>query len=157
MVYRSAIAINVSSVDQTLPRASDAILVGTGGNLTVDFSSIKSAEAIVTGINPSTGAITAVKLLYGGFGYLAAPTVVVQSLLGTSAVLTATITSGVVTALAISTPGTGYSIQRPPAISFTGGRSNGSLVVVPAGVIPISASKIYHSGTSALNLVALYI
>lgn len=243
MIYRSALAIDVTSTDQTLPRASDAILVGTGGNLKVDLSLIKSAQAFITTINPATGAITGVKLGFNGFGYLVAPTVNISSIWGTGANITCTITNGQVNSpLSIISGGLGYGIDPTiiatgtaqagtlttitldaldfatdeayqnaiikitsgtgsgqieqitdynsatkiatvswstppddtsvyaiyffkgapnttvkPQITFTGGRGSGSTLVVPAGIIPVSVSKVYHSGTSALNLTALYI
>jgi hypothetical protein len=158
VIYRSSFPIDVSGGNVTLPRSCQAILVGGAGNLKVDMGEIKSAEAYITGVDPVTGAITEITLANGGFGYVAAPTVVVTSILGSGANITAAITNGVVTSLTIVGGGTGYSIQRPAQVSFTGGKGTGvAFTAVPAGIIPISVSKVYQTGTSATSLVALYI
>ncbi len=160
MIYRSGIAINVSSADQTLPKACQAIAIGTAGTVTVDFAFIKQAKAYISAVNGS-GAITALTIIDPGFGYVAAPSLSIINTSGSGAVITPLITNGVVTGFTISSGGSGYSATTPDiqssVVVFSGGLGTGTQLTVPQGVVPISVSKIYHTGTSASNIVALYI
>ncbi len=165
MIYRAAIPVNVSSTDVVLARACTALYIGTGGaGLAVDMATptipIINANAIVTGINQSTGAITALTLTYGGKGYTTGPKVTIYSPYGgTGANITANLTSDAVTSFTISSGGTGYNLGSIiPTVQFSGGGNNIDVVfpAVIAGILPISVTKIYHSGTSATGIVALY-
>jgi hypothetical protein len=168
MIYRAAFPIDVSSSDFILTRVCSALYIGSGGNLIVDMGApnpiIQSAQACISGIDPTTGAITAVTLLYGGKGYASAPKVNISAPYGGSgAVITATLTGSVVTSLAISSAGTGYNVaidNNPvlPVLSFSGGFGTGITFVVPTAggiILPISVSKVYHTSTAS-EIVLLY-
>lgn len=162
-IYKRAVVIDVSSTDHTLNEPCQAIYVGDGTathDLVVNFSP-KQAEIIITGVDATTGAITAVIIGYPGSGYTSAPTLTVTSVLGTGAVLTANITGDKVTSITITTPGTGYSIQRPPQVKATAGGGDTTFKAVSGTVggkiLPITTSKIVRAGTTATNLLALYV
>ena len=167
MIYRAAVPINVSVSDYVLTRACSAIYVGTGGTVVVDmaapFPIVQSAEASITAINPTTGAITALALTFGGAGYGSAPTVHVNAPYGGSgANITANLTSGAVTSFTINSGGTDYNttfggMVYTPTISFSGGGTgtNITLSAISGGTIPISVSKVYHT-SGASGIVLLY-
>lgn len=160
MIYRAAIPINVSSTDYTAGRACSAIMVTTAGNIVVDMASpstaIQSAEAEITGIDSSTGAITSVAVTFGGKNYTSAPVITIRAPYGgSSAVLTANLTSDVVTSITISNAGSGYNTGYTPVLQFSKGSSSVTLAV-PIGIIPISVTKVYHTSTTASGLSLLY-
>ena len=65
------------------------------------------------------GTVTSITVRGGGSGYLSAPTVTIAApTSGTTATATATITAGVVTAIAVNNAGSGYSVANPPAVSI---------------------------------------
>jgi len=65
------------------------------------------------------GTITSITVRGGGSGYLSAPTVTIAApTSGTTAVATATITAGVVTAITVTNAGSGYSVANPPAVTI---------------------------------------
>ena len=57
----------------------------------------------------ATGTISAVGITTGGGGYLESPRVSIESIQGSNAAITASITAGIVTALTITNAGTGYT------------------------------------------------
>jgi hypothetical protein len=73
-----------------------------------------SATAIVS----TAGTISSVNLLSGGLGFSTDPTVIVGTPIGvgTTATIAASVTSGVVTSLTITNPGSGYTTSNPPQI-----------------------------------------
>lgn len=157
--FRFAVPIDISAADQILPAACDAIYCGdaTPHDLCVAFAT-KSAEVSLT-IN-SSGVITAVTLISGGFGYLTAPTVTVVggAETGAGANITCTVVSGKVATFTIVSGGTGYSAIRLPQVNFTGGQGTGTVLKnVPVGVLPVKVTKIFKTSTTAINLQALYV
>ena len=119
------------------------------------------AEAIV-----NNGFVTAIIILDGGNGYLAAPSVTITGGGGSGAQATATITDGVVTAITVTTAGSGYtslptvSIAAPPPATMqtlwsndgtsTGGSQPHSEVAlaVSQGVFSLGLGDVSLSGMS---------
>lgn len=66
----------------------------------------------------TAGTISSINLLSGGLGFTTVPTVNVGTPIGvgTTATITASVTSGIVTSLTISNPGSGYTSTNPPQI-----------------------------------------
>ena len=62
----------------------------------------------------------------GGSGYTSAPTITVTGGSGSGAMLTATVSNGAVTEITVNNPGSGYSLNDQPQLSFTGGGSDTS-------------------------------
>jgi hypothetical protein len=76
---------------------------------TVSFSGGGGQGAIaVARVNPVTGAITALDLIEGGFGYSIAPAVAITGSPGSGATATATVTGGSVTGLSLTAAGANY-------------------------------------------------
>jgi len=77
-----------------------------------------SATAIVS----PAGTITSIEIIDGGIGYDSVPSIVIQNSVGigttlpVNATATATISSGIVTAINIANPGTGYTFTNPPIV-----------------------------------------
>jgi len=75
-----------------------------------------SATATVS----AAGTITSITITDGGFGYSSAPIVTIETPVGIAtterASATATISSGVVDAISVTGPGTGYTSTNPPAV-----------------------------------------
>ena len=95
----------VSSDNTKTPRGGriDQFTVGVGSG----FQTPYAATATVT--VSAAGTISAVGIVTGGTGYLEVPRVSIASSFGSNAEITASVTSGIVTALTISNPGTGYT------------------------------------------------
>jgi len=68
-----------------------------------------------------TGGVGPVMVTAGGSGYSSAPTVIFSGGSGSGAVASATVSGGAVTAITVTTAGTGYTYNSPPTISFSGG------------------------------------
>lgn len=173
MIYRGALAIDNSSAAVPLVRASAALFIGGGGSLSVDMANpnpiIQSAQIVVTTIDMITGAITGVDINYGGIGYTSTPNIKISAPYGgSSASITATLTSGYVSALDIADGGSGYNVLTNdnklilPILSVYGGNTlsgSGTTFTVPAGILlPISVSNIYKAPMSgaATEIVVLY-
>jgi hypothetical protein len=77
-----------------------------------------SATAIVS----TAGTITSIQITDGGVGYGITPSVIIQNSVGIGSTLpvnataTASISSGIVTTINISNPGTGYTFTNPPIV-----------------------------------------
>ena len=82
------------------------------------------------------GQIYSVSILTGGTGYTSAPVVAISDPTGSGAAITATVSSGVVTALTITSAGSGYT---NPTISFTGGAGSGATASVNTGIVQSTA------------------
>ena len=84
--------------------------------------SITSQDSIVgasaTAIVSTAGTISSINLLSGGLGFTTDPTVIVGNPIGigTTATISASVTSGIVTSITITNPGSGYSTSNPPQI-----------------------------------------
>lgn len=89
--------------------------------IVVSGSTTGSGAAATFTLNPS-GGIQSVTITNGGSGYTKGVRVTVASAVGQDAVLQATVTSGVVTALTIVNPGVGYDLTN--TIQFTVGGGN---------------------------------
>jgi len=113
--------------------------VGIGSGFQTPYAA--TANLTVSGI----GTISAVGIVTGGGGYLEAPRVSVASTIGSGAAVTASITSGIVTALTITSAGTGYTatdgnlriIIDPPRpykdLPLSGGTGSGAAIDVVVG------------------------
>ena len=105
---------------------------GTAPMVTVNHSSVGAAATAGIGVG---GTVNVLTITNAGTGYTGAPTVTVSSPgveVGTTAVITATISAGGVTALTITNAGTGYTVAPTLTIgnedsikSFPSGRATG--------------------------------
>jgi hypothetical protein len=77
----------------------------------------------------SYGSVTGFLVTAGGTGYTSVPTVTITDSTGTGATAVATLTSGVVTAIAITAGGSGYTA---PTVSITGGGGTGATALASA-------------------------
>ena len=113
--------------------------VGIGSGFQTPYAA--TANLTVSGI----GTISAVGIVTGGGGYLEAPRVSIASTIGSGAAVTASITSGIVTALTITNAGTGYTatdgnlriiIDSPKPyknLALSGGTGSGAAIDVVVG------------------------
>ncbi|TXH14668.1 MAG: hypothetical protein E6R03_08720 [Hyphomicrobiaceae bacterium] len=98
-----------------------------------------------------TGAISGYSALVGGSGYSAATTLEIQDQdhNGSGAMATATIVGGVITAIAITAPGSGYTrpilVVRDPAGS-AGGSGASATLTLATSVVFTSSSPVFASG-----------
>lgn len=89
------------------------------------------------------GQVAAVNVTAGGSGYGAPPTVTFAApLSGTTATGTAVLTSGTVTSVTITNPGSGYTVANPPTITFGSGAA--------------AATAIYH-GAAYLDSTIIFV
>jgi hypothetical protein len=126
------------------PFNENKISLNFQNNVTLSSQEDK-VSAAATAIVSIAGTISAIVLSNGGSGYVSAPTIsignplgfgvsnpattYVTSLaslvgLGTTATATASITSGVVTSITITNPGTGYTFTNPPVVSIASPKIN---------------------------------
>ena len=96
-------------------------------NISVSFqkditliSQDSKVAAAGTAVVSAAGTISSVILSDGGVGYTTAPSITIESPVGLGttqrATATASITSGIVTSISITGPGTGYTTSNPPVI-----------------------------------------
>jgi YHYH protein len=118
------------------PYNENTISLNFQNNITLSSQEDK-VSAAATAVVSSAGTISNIVLSNGGSGYISAPTIsignplgfgisnpattYVTSLaslvgLGTTATATASITSGIVTSVTITNPGTGYTFTNPPVV-----------------------------------------
>lgn len=74
--------------------------------------------AAATAVVSAAGTISSLSLSNGGLGFTTNPTVVIARPVGvgTTSTATASITSGIVTSLTITNPGSGYTSSKPPQV-----------------------------------------
>jgi hypothetical protein len=84
------------------------------------LSQESKVSASATAIVSSAGTITSISISDGGNGYVSAPSVTIQNPVGLGTTQRATasssITSGIVTFVSITGPGTGYATTNPPLV-----------------------------------------
>jgi hypothetical protein len=103
------------------------------------------------------GAIASVPVTSGGTGYTSSPTFTVSAPDvpgGTNAVVTATVSAGIVTGITVSTVGSGYI--NPPTITYTGG--GGSGLVLGTAVLQTASNgtaTLQYSGYPATGTAVL--
>lgn len=94
-------------------------------DITLDFqnkvrfiSQESKVSASATAIVSVAGTVSSIQILEGGSGYSSNPTVSIGNTIGigTTSLATASITSGVVTSITITQPGTGYIQANPPVV-----------------------------------------
>ena len=107
--------------------------------------------------------LSAIEVSSGGAGYLSAPLVKITGGSGTGATAIATISSGTISGITITNPGTGYSAGDALTIGLIGGNPatpavigaaswaanvSGGLTKLGAGTLTLSGSNSYSGGTT---------
>lgn len=104
--------------------------------------------------------IVSVAVSNGGTGYTSAPTVAITGTGGTGATATATVVNGVVTAVTIANPGSGYETA---SVAFSGGGGSGAAATANIGdvanpfisalatIAPQIRARAYISGPNTTN------
>jgi len=94
-----------SPVNKDLPRGGiiNEFDVGIGSGYQVPRKALFNAVVSATGTIQSVGIVT------GGAGYISPPLISIASTTGSGAVIAASITAGIVTAVSITNPGSGYT------------------------------------------------
>ena len=100
-----------------------AAIATIGGALTGGLTKFIDALPNLTIAVPDTTSYPA-----GGSGYTSTPTITITDATGTGATATATVAGGVVTAITITNPGTGYSAN--PVVTFSGGGATSQAVAI---------------------------
>ena len=94
--------------------------------------------AAATAVVSAAGTISSVVVSYGGTGYTSAPDVIISTPVGlgttTRASVTSTLTGDAVSAITVTSPGTGYTITTPPEV----------LIEVPSLTKEINESSSYQ-------------
>lgn len=108
--------------------------------------------------------IVSVAVSNGGTGYTSAPTVAITGTGGTGATATATVVNGVVTAVTITNPGSGYETA---SVAFSGGGGSGAAATANIGdvanpfisalatIAPQINARAYVSGPNTTNAEAV--
>jgi len=97
-----------------------AVTSGNVAQLNVSNTSVQATGTVTV----TSGFITSANVVSGGFGYTVAPSVTVTDVSGSNAVVTATVSNGVVMTLAVQTAGSHYStgatltIAPPPSNAY---------------------------------------
>ena len=88
------------------------------------------------------GGVASITITNGGSGYAAAPTITFNP---AGATATATLTSGVVTAVTITARGTGYNPQSPPTVTFSAspGMTASGIANVAAEIWPVAPGSVF--------------
>jgi fibronectin-binding autotransporter adhesin len=116
--------------------------------------------------------VSSIALSSGGSGYIDSPIVTISGGSGSNATATATVSGGVVTAVVVTSPGTGYSLSDSLSVSFSGGgasavaptvsavnlanNSGGGLTKKGAGTVTLTGSNTI-TGAVSVNTGALTI
>jgi len=98
---------------------------------TVSFSGGGGTGAVAVAVANSAGALTGIYVVDGGSGYTSAPTVSISS--GSGASATATISEGKVTAVSVSSGGTGYKVRIIRAVDDNGEPTSKPVLLTRAG------------------------
>jgi hyaluronate lyase len=134
----------------TISDEFDALRLKWRTTLTDDVKSSKTTDSINT---RSSGyqttmlyALTGVKVVIGGSGYTSVPTVAISGGGGTGATATATIATGRVAAITVTTMGSGYTTT--PTITVSGGGGSG-VIATPIVAIWSDLPPAAQTGVSA--------
>ena len=94
-----------SAANNDLPRGGivNEFDVGIGSGYQVPRKALFNAVVSATGTIQSVGIVT------GGAGYLSPPLISIASTTGSGAIVQASVTAGIVTAVSITNPGAGYT------------------------------------------------
>jgi len=105
---------------------------------------------------PTTGSVKGVVVLSGGSGYASGVTVSIAApTSGVTATATATVDSGIVTAITIVTEGSGYTDQNPVVTITAVGAGSGASAVAYAMVQPLIDNDSLHSAGGFNNFFAI--
>jgi autotransporter-associated beta strand protein len=109
-----ATPIFVSGLNNAFVYNGGAVLDDSGFGVTIPQSLLAPAGFGVNNIPVATG----------GSGYIDTPIVIISGGSGSNAMATATVANGVVTAVTVTCPGSGYQPTDSLSVSFTGGGAN---------------------------------
>ena len=124
-----------------------AIIISGGGGTGASYTSVVTSGAITSATKVSGGAnytsTPAVQITGGGTNYSYPPIPNFSAGTGTGATGAATLTQGVVTSVAITSGGSGYTASTPFLVTFTGGGSGTGAL----GLAQVSAGGVVTSVT----------
>ena len=144
-----------TSIPTTLPQPFLVTDTGTFGNddVTDANNSATTAVATATISNSSPNSVITIAVTSGGSGYSSAnaPTVTLNGGGGSGATASATVTNGVVTAITITNPGSGYTSAPTVVI---GSPSSNAPVFNAFNVLPNATVVLYRNNqeVSRVNL-----
>ena len=106
---------------------------------------------------PNDYGVSRIAFTTGGSGYVAPPIVSISGGAGSNATAVATVSGGAVTAITVTSPGTGYGVSDTLSIGFSGGGANatpptGAAVTLTAS--PLASGGLTKQGAGTLTLSA---
>jgi alpha-tubulin suppressor-like RCC1 family protein len=158
-VALGALSVETAKINDaavTTPKIADAnVTLGKLEN-SVQATLSRASQARPGGTIPTTGSVKGIVVLNGGSGYSSGVTIAIAAPpSGTTATATATVASGIVTAITIVTEGSGYTDQNPVVTITAIGAGSGATAVAYAMVNPLLESDGCRSRTAAYSFFAI--
>lgn len=145
--------VKASTANTTFISGLDSAVVYSGGAIIDDGGFSVIVPQILS--KPTDYGVSAITVSSGGSGYIDAPVVIISGGSGSNATANAIVSGGVVTGLAVTCPGTGYSSGDVLSVSFEGGGANVVAAVANTPVLTsLTSGGLVKKGNGTLTLTA---